>query len=178
MARSGCKQLLIGLESPSATSLNGIETKKNWKWTSWKMYRDAIRNIQTRGIRVTGCFVLGLDGQNQAVFDDVADFAEELQLYDVQITVQTAFPGTPLYDRLRSGERLLEPDNWSACTLFDVNFRPTDMTVDELRKGFRELGESLYSDMRSEKRRQTFKGLWKHAYREHRSVSGGVIGEH
>lgn len=176
MAKSGCKQLLIGLESPTATSLDGIETKKNWKWTSWKLYRDAIRNIQSRGIRVTGCFVLGLDGQNATVFDEVADFAEELRLYDVQITVQTAFPGTPLYNRLKTGDRLLQPENWRACTLFDVNFQPSDMTVDELRKGFRELGESLYSDMRSEKRRETFKELWKQAYRDTRSVSGGVSG--
>lgn len=178
MSKSGCKQLLIGLESPSATSLDGIETKHNWKWNSWKLYKDAVRNIQSRGIRVTGCFVLGLDGQKANVFDEVADFAEELQLYDIQITVQTAFPGTPLYNRLKAGDRLLEPENWRACTLFDVNFQPTDMTIDELRKGFRELGESLYSDMRSEKRRETFKELWKQAYRDTRSVSGGVSARH
>jgi hypothetical protein len=39
------------------------------------------------------------------------------------------FPGTPLYDRLLEDGRLLEPEAWERCTMFDVNFRPMGMSA-------------------------------------------------
>ena len=101
--------------------------------------------IQSNGIRVNGCFILGLDGQGPEIFDRVLEFSMETGLFDVQITVQTPFPGTPLYSRLKTEGRLLHDDAWQMCTLFDVNFRPQQMSVEELRRGFRNLGEKIYS---------------------------------
>jgi len=77
-------------------------------------------------------------------------------LYDVQITVLTPFPGTPLYDRLLAEGRILRPGRWDLCTLFDVNFRPSGMTVEELREGVYWLAERLYSAECLERRRRPF----------------------
>jgi len=82
----------------------------------------------------------------------------------VQITLQTPFPGTPLYERLEREGRLIEPTNWKTCTLFDINFRPLGMSVDELRQGFRTLAVELYSEEFINWRRDNFK-TW---LREHR----------
>lgn len=157
MRDSGCAQVLIGLESPLPVGLDGLEMNSNWKLHRWPEYKEAIRRIQSHGIRVNGCFILGLDGQGPEIFDETYDFAVESELYDVQITLQTPFPGTPLYERLRSEDRLLCEEAWERCTLFDVNYRPTHMTVSELRDGFRKLGERLYSDELTRWRRGNFK---------------------
>ena len=77
-------------------------------------------------------------------------------LYEVQITVLTPFPGTPLYERLRRQGRLLEDRNWDRCTLFDVNFIPTGMSPDELQWGLVELGRRLYNSDLIEARRERF----------------------
>jgi radical SAM superfamily enzyme YgiQ (UPF0313 family) len=80
----------------------------------------------------------------------------ESGLYEVQITVQTAFPGTPLYDRLKSEGRLLREEAWELCTLFDVNFRPSKMAVAELEAGLRDLAGRIYSEEFTEQRRARF----------------------
>ncbi len=157
MRDSGCAQVLIGFESPTAGPLNGLEERSNWKQNRFTEYRNAIRIIQSHGITVNGCFIVGLDGQTSAIFDQIYTFVQETELYEVQITILTAFPGTTLYERMKKSGRLLEPTNWKKCTLFDLNFRPQGMTGDELRKGFHQLAMKLYSDDFTRWRRTTFK---------------------
>src|SRR5262249_27432483 len=135
MRDSGCAQLLIGLEAPSRAALEGIEQRSNWKAEQFDKYCSAIERIQSHGISVNGCFVLGLDGAGPESFDQVVRFVRQSGLFEVQITVQTAFPGTPLYERLCREGRLLQNNAWELCTLFDVNFRPAQMSVAELEKG-------------------------------------------
>lgn len=161
MRESGCAQVLIGLESPTAASLSGLEIRGNWKSKQWRKYEAKIQAIQAHGISVNGCFILGLDGQDESVFDDVVEFVEKSGLHEVQITIQTPFPGTPLYDRLAKEKRLIEPEAWRKCTLFDVNYVPKQMTVEELESGFRDLAVRLYSDEAYRKRRERFKGMLK-----------------
>ena len=157
MRAAGCAQVLIGLESPTADPLDGVEVRRNWKLKQWPKYRDAVRTIQAHGISVNGCFVLGLDGQGPDVFDQVFEFVRDTELHEVQITLQTPFPGTPLYERLRAAGRLLDERAWRKCTLFDVTFQPAHMSVDQLRQGFRELGVRLYSEDFTNWRRARFR---------------------
>ena len=146
MRQTGCSQILIGLESPVASGLHGLELHNDWKFRNYSAYRDAIQTIQNHGITVNGCFVLGLDGHTPDIFDRVYDFVRETKLYEVQVTILTPFPGTPLYWRLEKEGRLLHPKQWQRCTLFDVNFAPSHMTSDELADGFKDLVAKLYDD--------------------------------
>ena len=157
MKATGCAQVLIGLESPTRAGLKGLELKSDWKLWKFPQYKEAITNIQSHGITVNGCFVIGLDGQTSAVFDDIVEFVKDVELYEVQITILTAFPGTSLYERLRREGRLIEPENWKKCTLFDVNYRPANMSPKDMRDRFRRLAVELYSEDFTNWRRQTFK---------------------
>ena len=157
MRKSGCAQILIGLESPSKKALNGIEMKGDWKAKKFETYKRAIKEIQSHGISVNGCFIIGLDQNGPEIFDDVYKFVEESGLYEVQITIQTAFPGTPLYKRLDAENRILEKHAWEKCTLFDVNYIPKNMTPKQLSEGFRDLGLRLYDDEFTKSRRRRFK---------------------
>lgn len=168
MRDSGCAQVLIGLESPVEAGLDNLEMKGNWKLRQFPKYKEAVKKIQSHGIRVTGCFVFGLDEQGPEIFDQVYDFAMETEMFDVQITLQTPFPGTPLYDRLKNEDRLLEEENWKKCTLFDVNFKPKNMSVEELRNGFRNLGVKIYSEELAKWRREIFKKYLKEVIKKER----------
>ncbi|MEE9369821.1 MAG: hypothetical protein V3V05_13315 [Pontiella sp.] len=52
---------------------------------------------------------------------------------------------------------MIEPTNWKKCTLFDLNFRPQEMTEHELREGFHGLAMKLYANEFTNWRRDTFK---------------------
>jgi len=156
MRDAGCKQVLIGFESPTATPLNGIEIKSNWKAKRANQYLEAIHKIQGHGIAVNGCFVLGLDGQTTGAFDEVASFVEQSGLFDVQITYLTPFPGTPMYQKLSEEGRILVEGAHETCTLFDINFKPSGMSVHDLREGFHKLMARLYHPEQVKKRAQTY----------------------
>lgn len=157
MRESGCQQVLIGLESPTARGLDGVEQRRNWKLRQLPNYERAIERIQSHGITVNGCFILGLDGDTPDVFDQIYDFVKRTGLYEVQVTVQTAFPGTPLYARLRAEGRILEEGRWDTCTLFDVNFLPAHMTPQALQAGLVDLARRLYTEEFIAERRRRFK---------------------
>lgn len=131
---SGCRQLLIGFESPRQASLDGLD-RVNWKAGRLPHYLEAIEKIQGRGVSVCGCFIVGLDSDTPGIFDEIREFVERSRLLEVQITILTPFPGTRLYERLAAEGRLLYPGAWDRCTLFDVNFRPRGMSVEELEDG-------------------------------------------
>ncbi len=156
MRESGCRQLLIGLESPVPAGLDGVETRANWKLQRQPEYERAIRTIQSHGITVNGCLVLGLDGHDGTIFDRVYDFVERTGLYEVQITVPTPFPGTPFYERLKVERRLIRDGAWELCTLFDVNFVPAGMTPGQLERGLLELSQRLYHPEFIKRRRERF----------------------
>jgi radical SAM superfamily enzyme YgiQ (UPF0313 family) len=156
MRDSGCAQVLIGFESTSLAGLKGLEKRSDWKAKQFDSYLSAIEKIQSYGIGVNGCFVLGLDGTGIESFQEVFNFARDSGLHDVQITIQTPFPGTPLYDRLQSSGRLLNEEAWELCTLFDVNFQPDRMTVTELEENFRLLAREIYSEQSTRERRRHF----------------------
>ncbi len=168
---AGCQQVLIGLESPRRSSLNGIELHSNWKLRQREHYLKAVQKIQSHGITVNGCFVLGLDADTPDVFDDVLQFVRAAGLYEVQVTFMTPFPGTPLYERVRSEGRLLREGAWELCTLFDINVRPRNMSVDQLQQGFLRLVKTLYSTQETSRRRRGFHQRLRRAAREERRMA-------
>lgn len=170
MRETGCAQVLIGLESPVDEGMAGIEMKNDWKHRKFPMYKEAIKKIQSHGITVNGCFILGLDGHTPSIFQNVYNFVKEVELYEVQVTYLTPFPGTPLYKRLLDAGRILEPSNWKKCTLFDINFEPANMSVNELRSGFYELAQQLYSEEFTNWRRKVFWENYKHQWKEAHAV--------
>ncbi len=156
MRQAGCRQILIGLESPAPIQLEGLELRHNAKARWAHNYLEALRTIQDHGITVNGCFILGLDTHTLQIFQQVLEFAEQVPLFEVQITNLTAFPGTPLYVRLLAEGRILQPGRWDLCTLFDVNYQPRHMTPDQLREGMYGLGQRLYSAECTNRRRREF----------------------
>ena len=174
MRDSGCAQVLIGLESPTLAGLSGVEQKSNWKAKQRDSYYWAIHKIQSYGITVNGCFVMGMDGTGPESFQQVLDFVRDSGLFEVQVTIQTAFPGTPLYDRLQASERLIDETAWELCTLFDVNFRPDGMSAEELENKFLWLVQELYSAEATKARRASFFNLRRELKKDVRLRVGGT----
>jgi len=157
MRDAGCQQILIGFESPSFTTMNGVEQKSNWKARRTDQYMRAVETIQKHGITVNGCFIFGMDGDGPESFHHVLDFVAQSGLYDVQMTYLTPFPGTPLHQRLSEEGRILVEDASEKCTLFDINFQPDSMSTEELRQGYLKLLTKIYDEEFVDQRYRNFR---------------------
>ena len=155
LAKSGCAQVLIGLESAASESMTGLDTQ-NWKSRRHPDYAQKIQRIQDHGISVNGCFILGFDQDGPDIFARTLDYIESLRLAEVQITLLTPFPGTSLRQRLIEEGRMLPGVTWGQYTLFDLTFRPARMSEDEMKFGFHGLMKSVYSEERANARRKIF----------------------
>jgi len=140
MARSGCMAMYIGLESLSQESLAAARKRVNLGVD----YEEAIGKIHRHGIDIIGSFVFGLDPDGPDVFRRTVEFAERTKLGVAQFAVLTPFPGTPLYDQLRTEHRITNPD-WSQYTMSKVVYRPLNMTAAQLREGRRYAYRRFYS---------------------------------
>jgi radical SAM superfamily enzyme YgiQ (UPF0313 family) len=155
LAKSGCAQLLIGLEAVSPQTLYDVDARR-WKFRRAERYLEAVQKIQSYGIAVNGCFVFGFDADEPGCFARTREFVEASALCDVQITLLTPFPGTALHRQLHAEGRLLREVYWDDCTLFDLTFIPK-CGADVLLDGFRQLMVDLYSPEATARRRSRWR---------------------
>jgi radical SAM superfamily enzyme YgiQ (UPF0313 family) len=160
LAASGCRQILIGLESVNPTSLDGID-RVNWKLKRMNQYMDAIKRIQSYGVTVNGCFIVGNDGDDPGIFEALRRFIEKSELLEAQVTILTPFPGTRLFTQLQTEGRLLYERIWDKCTLFDLTFHPKNMTPDELVDGHTWLMTQIYNQEQYTKRKRHYVNIMK-----------------
>ena len=155
---AGCYQLLIGLESLSRANLRALDST-GWKARRLDQYVAAVHAIQDAGVTVNACFIVGLDDDGPAVFDDIRRFVQQAQPLEIQVTVLTPFPGTALYNRLQREGRLDTPPFWHKCTLFDVVYDPACMSRQQLRQGLYDLFDDLYNEEAFHARKHQYMNL-------------------
>lgn len=137
--RSGCRLLSFGVESTEADSLAGIDKGFNRP----DQYGQAVRTIRRHGIDVSTEMIIGLDGDDQSVFERTFDFLMDNAISVPRIHILTPVPGTPLYDALDQDGRLLTTD-FSRFTGGYVTYRPKQLVADELQAGYWKLYRELF----------------------------------
>ncbi len=147
LARSGCAQVLIGVES-LVFRYPGMGKKQ----TELQRIMNAIESVQAAGVAVNACFIVGAEGETRSSLDRLIEFIHASPLAEIQITLQTPFPGTALYRNLKNAGRLVPQRGWSHYTLFDVVYQPDRMSIEELEIGFQEVLASLFSASETSRR--------------------------
>ena len=138
--RSGCKGLLMGMESISPANL-----KANHKgFNSPEHYARVVERLHAHGIALQGCFVFGLDEDHPDVFLKTAEFAVQAKIDLPRFAVVTPFPNTPLYLRLEAEGRILTND-WELYDAQHVVFQPKHMSVQQLQDGIEAAWKHAYS---------------------------------
>jgi radical SAM superfamily enzyme YgiQ (UPF0313 family) len=156
-AKSGCKQLFIGLESISQASMDASGKGFN----RVEEYRQVIERIHSHGIAVQVGIVFGFDQDTEGVFGETLDFLEACGVQNATYNILTPYPGTRLFRRLEEEGRILTRD-WSKYNgREDVVFQPKQMDVDALLEGYRYANRRFYS-LKSIYRRLSCSpvGLW------------------
>jgi radical SAM superfamily enzyme YgiQ (UPF0313 family) len=139
-AESGCRGLLMGLESISEAALHAARKGFNRP----EDYIEVVRKLHQHGIALQGCFVFGSDHDDATVFERTARFAVDAGIDLPRFAIATPFPGTALYRRLEAERRILTRD-WDLYDAQHVVFQPARMSVDELQQGTALAWKKAYS---------------------------------
>ncbi|MBN8790291.1 MAG: B12-binding domain-containing radical SAM protein [Terrimonas sp.] len=138
--KSGCRILSFGVETINPESLEHVEKE----WNEPHNYEKAFLNIKKHGIEISTEMILGLDGDNETVFEKTFEFLMKNKIALPRMYILTPVPGTPMYRQLEEQGRIFDYDIQKYVGGSAV-FHPKNMTAERLQHGYWDLYKKLYS---------------------------------
>lgn len=92
MRDNGLRLLLVGYESGSQRILDNIK-----KGIQIAEAREFTQNCRKLGITIHGTFILGLPGESRETIAETVQFAKDLDVFSIQVSLAAPYPGTELY---------------------------------------------------------------------------------
>ena len=141
MVEAGFDTVFLGIETPNPKALLKTKKPQNTNKRDENYLFNAVRTIQGKGMQVMGGFILGLDGDDEGVFDAQIQFIQEAGIPVAPIYMLTALKGTDMYERLKRENRLVNVPIGSNATI--LNFK-TEMDRRTLIEGYMRVTATLY----------------------------------
>jgi radical SAM superfamily enzyme YgiQ (UPF0313 family) len=130
-AAAGLRSLFVGFESLTPGNL----ARHNKRQNLGRDYKAVTDRLHQLGIMINGSFVFGMDDDGDDVFARTVDWAIAHGLTTATFHIQTPYPGTRLFARMRAEGRLLHTD-WDRYDTRQVVFKPARMTASALETGY------------------------------------------
>src|SRR3954471_6295317 len=93
MKEAGCRLLIVGYESGDPQILKNIK-----KGATVERARQFTKDCHKLGLVILGDFILGLPGETRETIRNTINFAKELDVETIQVSVAHAYPGTEFHD--------------------------------------------------------------------------------
>jgi len=144
MVKSGCLAVTIGFESLNHQILQQMNKGWNLKYGD---YSTVIKKIHDRGIMVLPTFLFGYDHETTDAFEVTAEFAIRSKVVQASFFTLTPMPGSKLYSRLLSENRLIYTRWWldPSYRFGQATYYPRGMEPSELSDGCRKAWKKFYS---------------------------------
>ena len=151
-ARSGCRAMLVGIESVEPESRRAHRKTQS---RDDELVR-SVRSIRQAGISLYGSFIYGLDGDTLETPSAILDFVQRTGLDVPGVNILRPTPGTRLFERLREEGRLLfDPDDPAAFRYTfgqEMLYRPKRIPLERFIESYAELTSGLFTVPASLKR--------------------------
>lgn len=141
MKAAGFSEVFLGIENPDPAALAGMNKKQNMKVD----IAETVGRIQHAGIEVMAGFIFGSDEDTIETADAIATFATQVAIPTAMTGMLTPIPYTPLGERLRAEGRLREAEFSGNNTDDEVQFVPQRMTAEQMKSGYYQILERLFS---------------------------------
>lgn len=118
-AKSGCKKVLLGLETIHEKELSEVNKRFNTRYE----YDRIFRRINKYGIAVVGSFIYGFDNETVESMREKMAFMLRGRIDAPHFTIMTPLPGTKIYDRVQEQGRLMHtnyPQDWERYDMNDL----------------------------------------------------------
>lgn len=145
-AKSGCRMVLIGIESEKENQLKEINKKMNLKM-GVQGYQDDFDLLHKYGIAVLGTLIYGYDNDTVEDLYERTQFMINSGIDGMQASILTPAPGTELYKRLKKDNRLIYtnyPEDWVHYHFSEIVFQPKKMSPEELTEAMLENWDIMY----------------------------------
>lgn len=146
-SKSGCGALLIGFESMTQSGMD--QYRKSLK--SIRQNVAAISRLRDNGILTMASLIFGLDNDTEDVFEAGLNFINSSRTAFFQSCVVTPYPGTPVFERMRSEGRILT-DDWSKYDATKVIIRPKNFSSELLLEKSNKIQTEVYGNWSQIKR--------------------------
>jgi radical SAM superfamily enzyme YgiQ (UPF0313 family) len=150
MVKAGFKKVFVGLETPSAESLQECHKVQNKD----RDLVETVKTLQRAGLEVMGGFIVGFDSDRQDIFKQQFDFIQRSGVVTAMVGLLSALPQTKLYQRLKREGRLVG-ESTGNNTEAVLNFKPK-LNREFLQAGYRDLMKRLYEPKAYYQRIRTF----------------------
>ncbi len=143
MKTAGCWNIMFGIECGSEDLLQDAN-----KGTTLSKAMAAVLACKKNNINVSASFVIGFPQENWETVKKTLAIAKKVNPYRAQFVVLTPYPGTRLYDEVKSKGLLLEDYSFSGYDAYCVNQAPVirteKMTAQDLLKAQKYLYRRFY----------------------------------
>ena len=102
---SGLRLFLVGYESGNEQILKNIK-----KGVTLDEMRRFTKSCHQAGVVVHGTFILGLPVETQETIEETIRFAQELDVFSMQVSLAAPYPGTELYEMARQNGWFVKRD--------------------------------------------------------------------
>jgi radical SAM superfamily enzyme YgiQ (UPF0313 family) len=150
MVQAGFKKVFLGIETPSAESLEECRKLQN----RGRDLVETVKTLQRFGMEVMGGFIIGFDNDQHDIFKRQFEFIQRSGVVSAMVGLLTALPETRLYRRLLEEGRI-EKETTGNNTEAVLNFKPK-LNREFLVNGYRELMKKLYEPHTYYQRIRTF----------------------
>jgi hopanoid biosynthesis associated radical SAM protein HpnJ len=103
LKENGLRVVTVGFESGNQQILNNI--RKGMKVTRYRQFAEDCHKL---GVKMHGCFIIGLPGETRETIEETLRFAKQIDPHTIQVSVAAAYPGTHLYEQARREGWLVE----------------------------------------------------------------------
>jgi radical SAM superfamily enzyme YgiQ (UPF0313 family) len=146
-AQAGCLFAFMGFETTNREMLSQMKKRINLKVGTNK-YKKVVDTFHKYGIGVYGAFIIGMDEESPAYYEEMAEFLIHSGMDIVQISILTPLPGTRLFKQMESEGRLIYknfPEDWEKYRFSYVVHEPKGLEEETIYRGDNFIKEKLYS---------------------------------
>jgi radical SAM superfamily enzyme YgiQ (UPF0313 family) len=134
MTRSGCLGNVVGFESINQGDLRQMKKGQNLTY-GLQPYQQELEVLRDFGLQTWAAFTVGHDGDTPKSIQRTLDFALENKFTFAAFNILLPYPGTALYQKLQSENRLLFDGKWWLHPDYRFNhaaFHPRHMSAEQL----------------------------------------------
>lgn len=139
MRECGLRLLLVGFESGNQQILNNIR-----KGIRVDRAREFVKNCKRLGIKIHGTFILGLPGETRETMKQTMDYARELDVDTIQVSLAAPYPGTELYAQALAHGWLKTDTLVDEHGIQDATIEYPDLSREEIFRGVEEFYRKFY----------------------------------
>jgi radical SAM superfamily enzyme YgiQ (UPF0313 family) len=144
--KSGCTLVFVGIEAENTNALKDVRKNLNLK-RGVQSYTDTFKKAHKHGIGILAFMIFGMESDSEADLFARRNYILRTSIDAYQCAIMTPLPGTVLFDRLKSQNRIVlnnYPEDWQEydCHVATINTPKLDHL--KIDKTMREIWLSLY----------------------------------